>query len=90
MSTLTTGTYEKHGASYKTLTLTDGEYAFTVTPEKGGMATSFTKAALGAEGIGKDVTMIVGNGYTKDHADITLNVLRENPKLRKLFEEKYV
>ena len=27
---------------------------------------------------------------TKDHADITLNVLRENPKLRKLFEEKYV
>ena len=54
------------------------------------MATSFTKAALGAEGIGKDVTMIVGNGYTKDHAEITLNVLRENAKLRKLFEEKYV
>ena len=43
MSTLTTGTYEKYGASYKTLTLTDGEYAFTVTPEKGGMPTSFTK-----------------------------------------------
>ena len=38
-------TYEKYGASYKTLTLTDGEYAFTVTPEKGGMATSFTKTA---------------------------------------------
>ena len=53
------------------------------------MATSFTKAALGAEGIGKDVTMIVGNGYTKDHAEITLNVLRENEKLRKLFDEKY-
>ena len=30
MSKLTTGTYEKYGASYKTLTLTDGEYAFTV------------------------------------------------------------
>ena len=53
------------------------------------MATSFTKAALGAEGIGKDVTMIVGNGYTKNHAEITLNVLRESPKLRKLFDEKY-
>ena len=53
------------------------------------MATSFTKAALGAEGSGKDVTMIVGNGYTKDHAEITLNVLRENAKLRKLFDEKY-
>ena len=53
------------------------------------MATSFTKAALGAEGIGKDVTMIIDNGYTKDHAEITLNVLRENEKLRKLFDEKY-
>ena len=53
------------------------------------MATSFTKAALGAEGIGKDVTMIIGNGYTKNHAQITLDVLRENPKLRKLFDEKY-
>ena len=54
------------------------------------MATSFTKAALGAEGIGKDVTMIIGNGYTKNHAEITLNVLRESPVLRKLFDEKYV
>lgn len=54
------------------------------------MATSFTKAALGAEGVGKDVNMIVGNGYAKDHAEITLNVLRENEKLRKLFNEKYV
>lgn len=53
------------------------------------MATSFTRAALGAEGVGKDVTMIVGNGYTKDHANITLDVLRESPKLRKLFDEKY-
>ena len=54
------------------------------------MATSFTKAALGAEGIGKDVEMIIGNGYTKNHANITLDVLRESDKLRKLFDEKYV
>ena len=54
------------------------------------MATSFTKAALGAEGVGKDVNMIIGNGYAKDHAEITLNVLRENAKIRKLFDEKYV
>ncbi len=53
------------------------------------MATSFTKAALGAEGIGKDVTMIIGNGYTMDLADITLIFLREIEKLRKLFDEKY-
>jgi L-erythro-3,5-diaminohexanoate dehydrogenase len=54
------------------------------------MATSFTKAALGAEGVGKDVTMIVGNGYTKNHAEITLNVLRESEKLRDLFNRIYV
>jgi L-erythro-3,5-diaminohexanoate dehydrogenase len=40
------------------------------------MATSFTQAALGAEGVGKDVTMIIGNGYTKGHAEITFQVLR--------------
>jgi L-erythro-3,5-diaminohexanoate dehydrogenase len=54
------------------------------------MATHFGKAALGAEGVGKDITMIVGNGYTKDHAEITLWELRENAALRRLFEEKYV
>ena len=53
------------------------------------MATSFTKAALGAEGVGKDVTMIIGNGYTKGHAAITLQCLRENPGLKALFEEMY-
>ena len=53
------------------------------------MATSFTKAALGAEGIGKDVNMFVGNGYTKGHAEITLQVLRECEPLRKLFAEMY-
>ncbi|MCL2397332.1 MAG: L-erythro-3,5-diaminohexanoate dehydrogenase [Defluviitaleaceae bacterium] len=54
------------------------------------MAVSFTKAALGAEGVGKDVNMIIGNGYSKGHAEITLAQLRENPALRKIFEERYV
>jgi L-erythro-3,5-diaminohexanoate dehydrogenase len=53
------------------------------------MATSFTKAALGAEGVGKDINMIVGNGYTKDHAETALDVLRECAPLRRYFEEKY-
>ena len=54
------------------------------------MATDFAKAALGAEGCGKDVTMIVGNGYTKDHAEITLSELRENAQLKEYFEKKYL
>jgi L-erythro-3,5-diaminohexanoate dehydrogenase len=53
------------------------------------MATSFTKAALGAEGVGSDVTMIVGNGYTKGHAEITLQLLRESKELRDMFTELY-
>ncbi len=54
------------------------------------MATNFVKAALGAEGVGKDVNMIIGNGYTKDHAEITLSELRESETLRKIFDELYI
>jgi L-erythro-3,5-diaminohexanoate dehydrogenase len=66
-----------------------------ITKDKGivyffSMATSFTKAALGAEGVGKDITMIIGNGYTKGHADLTLQILRESKEIRDLFEKLYV
>jgi len=54
------------------------------------MATSFTAAALGAEGVGKDVEMIVGNGYATGHAEFALSLLRESAKLRALFEQLYV
>ncbi|WP_270941020.1 L-erythro-3,5-diaminohexanoate dehydrogenase [Romboutsia lituseburensis] len=54
------------------------------------MATAFTKAALGAEGVGKDVDMIIGNGYTKGHADVTLTALRESETLRNIFKKLYV
>lgn len=54
------------------------------------MATSFTKAALGAEGVKKDVTMMIGNGYTKNHAKITLDILRENKAIHDYFMKRYV
>ena len=54
------------------------------------MATSFTRAALGAEGIGKDVNMIIGNGYAKDHAKITIDILRESEQICTLFEQMFV
>ncbi len=53
------------------------------------MATSFTKAALGAEGIGKDVEMIIGNGYCAGHADLALNIVRESTYLRDLYRKRY-
>ncbi len=53
------------------------------------MATSFTKAALGAEGVGKDVVMLIGNGYTKGHAAFTLHMFEESKELYELFKELY-
>jgi L-erythro-3,5-diaminohexanoate dehydrogenase len=53
------------------------------------MATSFTKAALGAEGIGKHVDMIIGNGYCVGHAELTLNIMRQSSYLRELYTKRY-
>ncbi|HET6922293.1 MAG TPA: L-erythro-3,5-diaminohexanoate dehydrogenase [Anaeromyxobacteraceae bacterium] len=53
------------------------------------MATSFTAAALGAEGVGKDVTLVIGNGYVPGHAELTLDLLRREVGLRALFEERF-
>lgn len=49
------------------------------------MATDFSRAALGAEGAGKSVEMIIGNGYIPGHAQIALQVLRENKPLSEYF-----
>lgn len=50
------------------------------------MATSFTKAALGAEGLGADVTLLIGNGYVPGHADRALGLVRQHAPLRRLFD----
>jgi len=53
------------------------------------MATSFTAAALGAEGVGKDATLVIGNGYVPGHADLALDLVRRSPGLRALLEARY-
>ena len=52
------------------------------------MATSFAAAALGAEGLAADVTMLVGNGYVPGHADLALGLIRGVPSVRQLFERR--
>ena len=52
------------------------------------MATSFSAAALGAEGLAADVTMLVGNGYVPGHADYAMELLRTEPGVRGLFESR--
>ncbi len=53
------------------------------------MSTSFTKAALGAEGVGKDVDLVIGNGYAHAHAEHSLALVRSEPAVRTLFEARY-
>ena len=52
------------------------------------MATSFSAAALGAEGLAADVTMLIGNGYVPGHADYAMSLLREHDGVRGLFERR--
>ena len=68
--------------------------AILVTRDRGtayffAMSTSFTKAALGAEGVGKDVDLVIGNGYAQGHAEHSLAMMRELPAVRALFEARY-
>jgi L-erythro-3,5-diaminohexanoate dehydrogenase len=52
------------------------------------MATSFSTAALGAEALAADVTMLIGNGYVAGHAELALDELRRSPAVRSLFEAR--
>lgn len=53
------------------------------------MATSFSAAALGAEGLAADVTMLVGNGFVPGHAEMALDLVRSSPGVRALFESRH-
>ncbi|MGB3830073.1 MAG: L-erythro-3,5-diaminohexanoate dehydrogenase [Ornithinimicrobium sp.] len=52
------------------------------------MATHFAAAALGAEGLAADVTMLIGNGYTPGHAELAVDLLRTTPGVRTVFESR--
>src|SRR3954452_10100993 len=52
------------------------------------MATSFSAAALGAEGMAADVTMLVGNGYTPGHAALAMDLYRRTPGVRSLIDPR--
>jgi L-erythro-3,5-diaminohexanoate dehydrogenase len=52
------------------------------------MATSFSAAALGAEGLAADVSLVIGNGYVPGHAAFALSLIREEAGVRSLFEAR--
>ena len=45
------------------------------------MATSFSAAALTAEGLGKACELTIGSGFVPGHADLALDLVRSNPQL---------
>jgi L-erythro-3,5-diaminohexanoate dehydrogenase len=49
------------------------------------MATSFTAAALLAEGLGKACEMTIGNGYVPGHAELALDLVRSDERLIESF-----
>jgi L-erythro-3,5-diaminohexanoate dehydrogenase len=53
------------------------------------MSTSFAAAALGAEGVSKDVELVIGNGFAVGHAEHTLEMMRSAHRVRGLFERRY-
>ena len=53
------------------------------------MATSFTTAALGAEGMARQVEMHIGNGYMPDCGAFALQLLRDYPTLRTIFARRF-
>ncbi len=53
------------------------------------MTTSFTAAALGAEGIARQVEMHIGNGYMPDNGAVALQLLRDYPALRAIFTRRF-
>ncbi len=73
----------------------DAEMAAVMCTRNGGtayffaMSTSFTQAALGAEGISKDIDLMIGNGFAAGHAEHSLAMMRTMPAVRALFELRY-
>ncbi|EGK10417.1 zinc-dependent alcohol dehydrogenase [Desmospora sp. 8437] len=81
--------------TFNCVNVPDTELSAVLATRDGGIvyyfstAVRFTQAALGAEGLGKDVHMMIGNGFAPGHADLALNILRESPELRALFASRY-
>ncbi len=52
------------------------------------MATSFPAAALCAEGLAADARLVIGNGFVPGHAELALELLRDEPGVRSLIPQR--
>ncbi len=53
------------------------------------MATSFTAAALGAEGVASTARLLIGNGFSEDRGAVALSLLRDDDRLRERFAARH-
>ncbi|MDH6194945.1 L-erythro-3,5-diaminohexanoate dehydrogenase [Mycobacterium frederiksbergense] len=51
------------------------------------MATSFPAVALGAEALCLDFDLYIGSGYVPGHAELALDIVRSDPRVREFFEQ---
>ena len=51
------------------------------------MTTQFTRAALGAEGVGSGATLEIGNGFYPGHADLVIDIVRRYPEVANLLAQ---
>ena len=86
---------EEVDLSVSCVNVPDAEMSAILAVRQGGvayffaMSTSFTRAALGAEGASKDIDLMIGNGFAKGHAEHSLEMMRTMPRVRALFERRY-
>lgn len=53
------------------------------------MATSFTQATLGAEGVASQATLLLGNGFFPGHDRFAIRLLRQSPVVLDFFVRRY-
>ncbi len=51
------------------------------------MATQFSRGVLSAEGIGRDVELIMGNGYAEGHSGFALQLFQKHPEIQSWFRD---
>src|SRR5665647_3928099 len=87
------GYFQQFDLTFDCMNIPDTEMAAVVCTKKSGKiiyfntATSFTQAALGAEGIGSEVVMLIGNGFYPGHAEYCFELIRKYSFLTKLLNE---
>lgn len=53
------------------------------------MATSFQTAALTAEGVGRDIGLLIGNGYTENWVTLVIDLVERWPDLKRILNDRY-